>query len=243
MKWIVFVCIAVLAAFAVDPAHAQFVSERAIDSTNTAEIEEQKMVLRVLDSSSRREVRADVVVKGLNPRKPVVFRDIEDTTIVFKNYRLYTVSVVKKGYMYYARKFWPDESIQHIENIELKPLRVGLKTNVEDITFLGDQTEIYHKSLPALEELLQFLKTNENVKIMIIGHANGPESDKKSPSVYKKGSEKRAEAVRDYLIQRGIQADRLATRGAGNTQMIYPDPKTEWETQSNRRIEIEIIGL
>ena len=142
MKWIVFVCIAVLAAFAVDPAHAQFVSERAIDSTNTAEIEEQKMVLRVLDSSSRREVRADVVVKGLNPRKPVVFRDIEDTTIVFKNYRLYTVSVVKKGYMYYARKFWPDESIQHIENIELKPLRVGLKTNVEDITFLGDQTDV-----------------------------------------------------------------------------------------------------
>jgi outer membrane protein OmpA-like peptidoglycan-associated protein len=49
--------------------------------------------------------------------------------------------------------------------------------------------------------------------------------------------------VRDYLIQRGIEPERLATKGAGNTQMIYPDPQTEWETQANRRIEIEVIGL
>lgn len=222
---------------------AQFVEEKAIDSTNNAEVEEQKLLLRLFDAGSRNPVSADVVIKGLNPRKPVVFKNVSDTTFVLRNYRLYTVSVVKPGYMYFAHKFWPDESAEHLEEVALRPLSVGLKTSVEDITFLGDQTEIYHKSLPALEELTQFLEVNPNVRILIIGHANGPESEKKGASFYKKGSEKRAESVRDYLIQHGIQPDRLATRGAGNTEMIYPDPKTDWETQANRRIEIEVIGL
>lgn len=222
---------------------AQFVEEKAIDSTNNAEIEEQKLVLHVIEGPNNLPVKADVVIKGLNPRKPVTLANISDTSIVFKNYRLYTLSVVKKGYMYYAHKFWPDETAEHREDIVLRPLKVGLKTSVEDVTFLGDQTDIYHKSLPALQELLDFLTINPTVSIAIIGHANGPESEKKGSAFYKKGSEKRAEAVRDYLIQHGISAERLATKGAGNTAMIYPDPKTDWETQANRRIEIEIIGL
>lgn len=222
---------------------AQFVTEKSADSTGNAEIEEQVMIITVFDAAVKQMVPADVSIKGLNPRKTVVFKNLTDTVFSFKNYRLYTISVVKKGYMYYAHKFWPAEAASHVEKINLEPLRIGLKTDIEDITFLGDQTDIYHKSTPALEELLQFLTLNENVKIRIIGHANGPESEKKGSGFYKKGSEKRAEAVRDYLIQHGIAADRLATRGAGNTEMIYPDPQTDWETQANRRIQIEVIGL
>lgn len=243
MKRIVFACALIAGVFAQVTSAAQFTLDKAVDSTNNAEIEEQKLVLQVLDGATKRPLEADVIIKGLNPRKPVTFKGISDTALVFKSYRLYSVSVVKKGYMYYARKFWPDESVEHIERIELRPLKIGLKTSIEDITFLGDQTDIYHKSLPALQEIMDFMQVNPDVKISIIGHANGPESEKKGPAFYKKGSEKRAEAVRDYLVQRGIAADRLATRGAGNSEMIYPDPQTEWETQANRRIEIEVIGL
>jgi outer membrane protein OmpA-like peptidoglycan-associated protein len=84
---------------------------------------------------------------------------------------------------------------------------------------------------------------NPYVKIKIIGHANGPDTEKKPNSYYRKFSEKRAEAVRDYLIQHGVLPERLATKGAGNSEMIFPNPTTDWETQANRRIEIEIIGL
>jgi outer membrane protein OmpA-like peptidoglycan-associated protein len=222
---------------------AQFITEKSADSTGIAEVEEQVMIITVYDGAVKQMIPADVSIKGLNPRKTVVFKNLTDTAFSFKNYRLYTISVVKKGYMYYAHKFWPAEAASHVEKINLEPLRLGLKADIEDITFLGDQTEVYHKSTPALEELLQFMTINESAKIRIIGHANGPESEKKGSGFYKKGSEKRAEAVRDYLIQHGIAADRLATKGAGNTEMIYPDPQTDWETQANRRIQIEIIGL
>jgi outer membrane protein OmpA-like peptidoglycan-associated protein len=225
-----------------ETAYSQFVQEKAIDSTRI-EFENQRMVIKILDGLSKAPTTADVVLKGVNPRKPVTLKAVSDTTLILKSYRLYTVSVVKAGYMYYAHKFWPEEKEAHEEWVVLSPLKVGLKTSIEDITFLGDQTEIYHKSVPALEELLDFLNQNPNVKIRIIGHANGPDSEKRGPAFYKKASEKRAESVRDYLIAHKIDPARLVTKGAGNAEMLYPSPKTDWETQANRRIEIEVVGL
>jgi len=225
-------------------AFAQFTTEKSIDSTATPDVEEQKMKLLVTDFKSKKGLEADVMIKGLNPRKTIVLKNLTDTTLILKNYRLYTVSVVKSGYMYFAHKFWPDESTFHMERIELKTLQEGLRTNIDDITFQGDETQIYHKSVPALEEVIDFLNVNENIKICIIGHANGPISDKqKSESFYRKATEKRAEAVRDYLIQHGIKEERLTTKGFGNTQMIYPDPQTDWQIDANRRIEIQVTSL
>jgi outer membrane protein OmpA-like peptidoglycan-associated protein len=224
-------------------ARSQVDSLQTVDSTANAEVEEQIMLISVWDSKTKVPLKSDVIIKGLNARKPVVLPHITDTIIQFKSYRQYTISVVSKGYMYFAHKFWPDESASHNEKILLQPLGVGLKTSIEDIYFLGDQTDIYHKSTPALEELLEFMTLNPYVKIKIIGHANGPDTEKKPNSYYRKFSEKRAEAVRDYLIQHGVLPERLATKGAGNSEMIFPNPTTDWETQANRRIEIEVIGL
>jgi outer membrane protein OmpA-like peptidoglycan-associated protein len=238
---LVFLCL-ILAA---GSSSAQFFEEIKIDSTQVPEAEDQKMQITVTDFRSKMFIEADVMIKGLNPRKTVVFKNFTDSTMLLKNYRIYTVSVVKEGYMYYAHKFWPAESSTHYERVELKPLSVGLKTSIEDITFLGDETQLYHKSVPALEELVQFMTVNPSVKICIIGHANCPvnEDKKNSDAYYRRASEKRAEAVVDYLVQHGIATDRLTTRGMGNKQMLYPDPQTEWQVSANRRVEIEVTEL
>ena len=224
---------------------AQFFQEMKIDSAQGPDIEDQQMQISVTDFKSKLYTEADVMVKGLNPRKTVVFKNFTDSTLLIKNYRIYTVSVIKEGYMYYAHKFWPSEAKVHYERIELKPLSVGLKTSIEDIIFLGDETQLYHKSVPALEELVQFLTVNPSVKICIVGHANCPvnEEKKNSDAFYRRASEKRAEAVLDYLVQHGISSDRLSTRGMGSKQMLFPDPQTDWQVSANRRVEIEVTGL
>lgn len=229
--------------FFANSSYAQFTTEKSIDSTQTDLVEEQKMQILVTDFKTKRAMEADVIIKGLNPRKTIIFKDLTDTTIVLKKYRIYTVSVLKPGFMYFSHKFWPDETNLHMERIELKPLSVGLKTAV-DITFLGDETEIYHKSFPALEELVQFMNQNPSVKIKIAGHANGPAGPEQKPErFYRQATEKRAEAVKDYLIQHGISEERLTTEGIGNKAMIYPDPQAEWQMEINRRIEIEVVGM
>lgn len=220
---------------------SQFVQEKKI-SENETTTNELYMNIVVENDSSQNIMSADVTVNGLNPRKPTVFQSVTDTTFQIKNYRLYTVSCIKKGFMYYSEKFWPAETNVHVQKVNLIPLKVGLKTDVRDITFLGDQTAIYHKSKPALEEIKQFLDINPNVKIAIIGHVNGPDN-KRSKKFYQKASVERAQAVVDYLIDLGVDEERLSAQGEGNSQMLYPDPKTDWQNEANRRVEILITAI
>lgn len=223
------------------PVFGQFVEERSI-SESEASIDNQMMDLSIIDAKSGAPVPADVNIYGLNPRKPVLFEAVEDTTFEIRNYRLYTVSCVKEGYMYYSDKFWPEEKAIHKQEVTLQPLEVGLRTDVRNIVFLGDKTEIYHKSKPALAELIRFLEINPTVRIAIIGHVNGPDNDR-SKRFYQKASESRAKAVKEYLVEEGVAEGRLEVRGAGNREMIYPDPITDWQNEANRRVEIEVIGL
>lgn len=219
---------------------AQFVTEKKIGNPDEV-IDQQRMDLSVIDGATGQPMPADVRIDGLL-RRSIVVENLVDSTFRIRNYRLFNLSCVKEGYMYYAKKFWPDEKKVHQEQIVMKPLKVGLKTDVRDITFLGDKTEIYASSKDALQEIIDFMTLNPSLKLAVIGHVNGPDN-KKSAKFYRKASEKRAEAVVDYLIEHGIQEDRLVVRGAGNSEMIYPNPITDWQSEANRRVEIEVIEL
>ncbi len=219
---------------------AQMVTEKAI-KPGEEEIQGQQMHISVLDAQSGKPVSVDVRVSGIN-RKPTVFAAVSDTLLPIKTYRLFNVSCLKQGYMYYSHKFWPEEKHIHEEQIILKPLKVGLKTEIREITFLGDQTEIYTKSTEALDDLVEFLNMHPGMTMAIIGHVNGPDKEK-GHSFYKKASLKRAESVVQYLVEKGIAKERLEARGAGNTEMVYVKPQTDWQSDANRRIEIEILHL
>lgn len=240
MKSLYLTC-TLLCTFLVQSTFGQFVEEKRLENRE-AENELQNMHVLVKDAATDDAINTDIIIKGLNPRKPVLLESVSDTLLEIRHYRLYTISCVEPGYMYFANKFWPDEQSIHEEEIRLEPLQVGLKTDVRDITFLGNKTQIYPRSKPALEELIQFLEINPNVRIKVIGHVNGPDGSH-SKRVYEKASVERAQAVIDYLVAAGIQKDRLVAHGAGNTEMLYPDPQTDWQNEANRRIEIEVIGL
>lgn len=220
---------------------AQFVQEKRINASENY-IKNQVMRILVTDAVTEKSVEADLTVRGLNPRKPVDMKATSDTTFEIRNYRLYSVSCVEEGYMYYAEKFWPEEKEIHLQQVKLKPLAVGQKTDIRDISFLGNKTEIYHKSKPALAELKEFMILNPNVRIEVIGHVNGPDNSR-SQKVYNKASLERAQAVIDYLVTEGIDKDRFEAVGKGNTEMIYPDPQTEWQNEANRRIQIKVISI
>lgn len=222
-------------------AQAQFVTDKAIEDGEAAP-EFQVMNISVFDAATKQPLPSDIRVKGLNPRKAIEFENVTDTVIEIRNYRMYSVSCIKPGYMYYAEKFWPEEAMIHSQSVAMRQLELGLKTDIRDVVFLGDKTQIYHKSKPALDELIEFLNINKTVKIAIIGHVNGPDNNRAN-RVYQKASVERAKSVHDYLVESGIDPKRLEVRGAGNTEMIYPDPITDWQNEANRRIEIEIIGL
>ncbi len=80
------------------------------------------------------------------------------------------------------------------------------------------------------------MKYRENEKIEIAGHTDnvGSASDNQ------KLSENRAEAIRQYLITKGVAATRVAARGYGSLQPVA-DNSTYDGRQKNRRTEVRIL--
>ena len=94
-------------------------------------------------------------------------------------------------------------------------------------------SESYKKDLDgAAEVFVKYPETN----ITIEGHTDDSGEDEFNMSL----SEKRAKAVSDYLVSKGVAASRLTTKWYGETQPKYPND-TEANRQKNRRVEFEVL--
>ena len=101
---------------------------------------------------------------------------------------------------------------------------------------LGKAT-IRAKSKPVLDEAVTVLKDYPTLRIEVSGHTDNQGDRDKNVLL----SEKRAEAVRQYLVSQGIDAGRIATRGAGPDAPIA-DNKSPAGQQKNRRIEFKLLS-
>ena len=106
------------------------------------------------------------------------------------------------------------------------------------INFDSDKAVIRPAGVPELQKALAFVQKHPTAKISIEGH-----TDDRASNEYNQGlSERRAKAVRDYLVQNGVtDGGRIQTVGRGETQPIA-DNKTAQGRFQNRRVEILILS-
>ena len=104
------------------------------------------------------------------------------------------------------------------------------------INFDFNKATIKPESIPILYNTAEILLKNPDVKVEIQGHTDNIGSDRYNQKL----SLQRAETVKNFLIAKGVAADRLTTVGYGKTKMIM-DNKTEQGRGLNRRIELKII--
>lgn len=103
----------------------------------------------------------------------------------------------------------------------------------EAIYFETGKAVIKQASFPAMNKLVAILKANEDVALSIEGHTDNVGSDEKNLQL----SKDRAAAVRDYIVSRGIKAERIKSEGFGSTKPIA-DNSTELGRSQNRRVVI-----
>ena len=107
---------------------------------------------------------------------------------------------------------------------------------LDKIFFQPDKAVLLPASYPELDKLYSFLTENPTVSIQVNGHTditNLPEYNQKL-------SENRAMAVKFYLIRKGINQNRIKTKGFGETQPVATNETEEGKAQ-NRRVEFEIL--
>jgi len=88
-----------------------------------------------------------------------------------------------------------------------------------------------------LDRLADEAKKMDLEVIIAVGHA-----DWTGPAAYnQKLSERRAAAVKAYLVTKGVSPNRIYTEGKGETQPVA-DNKTREGRAKNRRVDVEIVG-
>jgi len=107
----------------------------------------------------------------------------------------------------------------------------------ENIYFHENKTNIDPLAAKALDRDGEMLKENPNIKVEIGGHTDSLGSEKANQKI----SEKRAESVKKYLMDKfNISSDRMVVKGYGSSRPIANNSTKEGRAK-NRRVEIRII--
>jgi outer membrane protein OmpA-like peptidoglycan-associated protein/tetratricopeptide (TPR) repeat protein len=154
--------------------------------------------------------------------------------------RNYGIAVKKENYLFHSENFDIPATAAYqevVKDVALKNIAVGSKIILKNIFFDFDKATLRPESTNELERLTKLLNDVPTLKIEISGH-----TDSKGADAYNKTlSNNRAKAVVDYLITKGIAADRLTSVGYGEEQPISTND-TEEGRQLNRRTEFKILS-
>ncbi len=106
------------------------------------------------------------------------------------------------------------------------------------ITFAFNSYQVQPQFQTTLNEVAQTLNAYPATMIDVLGHTDSVGSDAYNQTL----SEQRAQSVANYLVSRGVNRVRIATRGYGETMPIA-DNGSEAGRSSNRRVEIKVVPV
>lgn len=150
----------------------------------------------------------------------------------------YRIRVDASGYVSHQETLeLSSDEIKALEkNFYLQPIVVGTTVNLKDVLFKQSKSEFLESSYSELNLVVEFMKENPKVEIRLEGH-----TDNRGVAKYNmKLSKDRVEAVKEYLIKKGISKKRITGKGYGGTRPIADNENPETRIL-NRRVEFTIV--
>ena len=150
----------------------------------------------------------------------------------------YALNVAMDGYLFYSENIEllsgsPEKPF--LKNVPMKKLMVGETVVLKNVFFETNKYNLKEESRVELIKLRDFLANNPSVAIEISGHTDNIGNDADNLLL----SERRAEAIYNFLIENGVEASRISYKGFGESQPIDTN-NTEEGRANNRRSEFKI---
>lgn len=117
---------------------------------------------------------------------------------------------------------------------------IGTDTQLDGIEFDLNSDRILPSNTPILNNAVSYINSTDGGSYKVIGATDTRASD----AYNQKLSERRANSVKSYLIQNGVNSEKLQAEGRGEKDLKYPEcePATkcpEWKNRANRRVFFE----
>ncbi len=154
----------------------------------------------------------------------------------------YLVAVESEGYMFKnvdvtVPGVQAQEQTVH-QDVTLSKLEVGFQVVLRNIYFEFDKAAFKTESYTELNRLERMMKENAGLRVEISGHTDFVGDD----AYNKQLSQRRATAVVNYLIKKGIDASRLVGHGYGEEKPLASNDDEREGRELNRRTEFKILG-
>ncbi|OHX65771.1 OmpA family protein [Flammeovirga pacifica] len=196
----------------------------------------------VYDAITKTPLKAELELKLLENKETesVLLSDKKTGKylIVLNQDQEYALYISRPGYLFQSLTF--DTHNMGVDgkrlDIFLDRIESGKNITLNNIFFDSNEFNLKRKSQIELDKILTFMSNNKDIQVEIGGHTDDIGDD----NYNKELSQKRAEAVVNYLIEKGIDAKRLTAKGYGEKSPIADNTTDEGRTK-NRRIEFSVM--
>jgi outer membrane protein OmpA-like peptidoglycan-associated protein len=211
-------------------------------SLEDAQEEDAIFRVEVLNSESRISTDSSVFdpLRGVYDIKEVYLRDdslysytVGESENVLGTYDVYA-DVVTRGFENASVRSY---ILADLAEEELLQLTSDLG-NFSDAYFEFDDYRIGEASYPILDEVVNIMNRYPKLRLEIAAHTDNMGSFEYNMTL----SQKRAQSIVDYLVEKGIEAERLIGMGYGESRPIAPNT-TEEGKMLNRRVEFIILDV
>ncbi len=199
----------------------------------------------IREDETNKVIPATIKVNNINTKEKVIeIKNNEVTgkyTLLLQEGEKYDVSISSKSRTFHSEVIDLENVAKYQmvnKDIKLKALKSNTSFVLNNIFFGFDSAVVKKDSELELERVVELMNLNPTMAVEISAH-----TDDKGAEVYNNRlSQARAEAVVDFLVQKGIVKERLVAKGYGKSQPSVPNDSEE-NRAKNRRVEFKVIKL
>jgi outer membrane protein OmpA-like peptidoglycan-associated protein len=205
-----------------------------------------RYTVTVLDAATRQPVEARVRLEGMRDNIIVPSSGkgagITEFSIVAAEAKEYRLSVEHEGYMFVSQNVRLEgvsaQPKALTRTIELRKVQTGAVLVLRNIYFDFDRATFKQESYNELNKLERMMAQNPTMQVEIAGHTDYVGTASYNMTL----SQRRAEAVKDFLTKKGIDSRRIVAKGYGKTRPIASNDDEEDGRELNRRVEFRVIS-
>ncbi len=130
-----------------------------------------------------------------------------------------------------------EKALAAINPEQIRALDVATALNMQIINFATASAEIPEANKPILDQAAALMKRAPQVQLTVKGHTDAVGNAEANKAL----SQKRAQAIMDYLVKQGVDPAQLQAVGYGSEQPVADNATDEGQFK-NRRIEFEVLN-